>query len=57
MLVTRFQTSCIRCLPLCVWSLQDGVVIDRISEYFKKAIAEIAWDDEDVFIDVLNKTQ
>ncbi|EFJ52048.1 hypothetical protein VOLCADRAFT_103235 [Volvox carteri f. nagariensis] len=35
---------------------QDADVMTRISTYFKKPIKELKWDDEDEFVDVLNKT-
>ncbi|GIL65509.1 hypothetical protein Vafri_19272 [Volvox africanus] len=35
---------------------QDMEVMARISSYFNKPIAELKWDDEDQFIEVLNKT-
>lgn len=36
-------------------SLQDERVMSAISSYFNKKIEEIEWDNEDVFIKVLNK--
>lgn len=40
----------------CPCVLQDQLIIDRISDYFKKDITSIDWADEDKFVEVLDKT-
>lgn len=42
-------------LSISLFSSQDERVMSAISSYFNKKIEEIEWDNEDVFIDVLNK--
>ena len=42
-------------LYLCTFS-QDERVVTAISTYFNKRIEEVQWDDEDKFVDVLNKS-
>ena len=43
------------CTYLCTFS-QDERVVTAISTYFNKRIEEVQWDDEDKFVDVLNKS-
>jgi hypothetical protein len=58
------SNSCLPAVCLCMFrwslsdlelSLQDERVMSAISSYFNKKIEEIEWDNEDVFIEVLNK--
>lgn len=42
------------CLPACL-PLQDHAVITAIASYFQHPIPEVAWNNEDQFISVLNK--
>ncbi len=35
---------------------QDSMVMAQISSYFNKPIEELAWDDEDKFVSVLQAT-
>lgn len=37
-------------------NLQDKRVMDKISSYFNKQIAEIVWDDEDAFLVALQES-
>ena len=54
-------TPLLPCTPIphpvypCAFS-QDERVVTAISTYFNKRIEEVQWDDEDKFVDVLNKS-
>eukprot|EP00879_Flechtneria_rotunda_P027247 GHRR01029168.1.p1 GENE.GHRR01029168.1~~GHRR01029168.1.p1 ORF type:complete len:104 (-),score=17.06 GHRR01029168.1:5-316(-) len=47
------ETAYTRCSLLFV--LQDHQVISAIASYFQRTIPEVAWNNEDQFISVLNK--
>ena len=49
---TYNSLQCQRALECCV---QERLVLDAIQQYFQHEVPEVTYDDEDAFVDVLQK--